>query len=230
MQQIVKFLSDYEIIVYLVIGIASVFAIRKLVLAINESKNSVFGLEKEFAQKKVATSVTFIVLLGLFVLAEFIITTFLAPELPQEMSFATPTLNLEVTPSPTKPLAADETPQPSPTPYPQAVIPGVISNCEEEILEFTYPVQDEAVSGVVELRGYVDTENFGSYKYDYSPTGELNWVTIAAGGDIRKDESLGYWFTGSLIPGDYYLRLVALDNQGIEQKLCAIKLQVIAEE
>ena len=65
MQQIVKFLSDYEIIVYLVIGIASVFAIRKLVLAINESKNSVFGLEKEFAQKKVATSVTFIVLLGL---------------------------------------------------------------------------------------------------------------------------------------------------------------------
>ena len=230
MQQVIKFLSDYEVIVYIILGIMIVFAFRKLVIALNESKNSVFGLERESAQKKIASAVSMIVLVGLFAIVEFITATFLITELPQQISYATPAMVLELIPSPTKPLADDETPQPTATPYPQAELPGIASNCQENILEFTFPKQDETVSGVVELTGNVNTVNFGSYKYEYSPTGEINWITIAAGGEIRKNESLGYWFTGSLIPGDYLLKLVALDNQGIEQTPCIVNVRVVPEE
>jgi hypothetical protein len=230
MQQVIKFLSDYEVIVYIILGIMIVFAFRKLVIALNESKNSVFGLERESAQKKVTSAVTMIVLVGLFAITEFIIATFLISELPQKISYATPTMVLELTPSATKPLAKDETPQPTATPYPQAALPGIASNCQENILEFTFPAQGESVSGVVELLGNVNTPNFGSYKYEYSPSGEINWVTIAAGGEIRENESLGYWFTGSLTPGDYLLKLVALDNQGNEQTPCIVNVRVVPEE
>jgi hypothetical protein len=230
MQQVIKFLSDYEVIVYIILGITIVFAFRKLAMALDEAKNAVFGLEREAAQRKITSAVTLIVLVGFFAIAEFIIATFLISELPQQISYATPTINLEITPSPTKPTSKDETPQPTLTPYPQAELPGIVSNCLENILEFTYPAQGESVSGVVELLGNVNTVNFGSYKYEYSPSGEINWVTIAAGGEIRENESLGYWFTGSLIPGDYLLKLVALDNQGNEQTPCIVNVRVVPEE
>ena len=230
MQQVIKFLSDYEVIVYIILGITIVFASRKLVIAINESRNSLFGLEKETAQRKITSAVTMIVLVGLFAITEFIISTFLISELPQQISYATPTINLELTPSETNPPAKDETPRPTATPYPQAVVPDVANDCQEGTLEFTFPKQGESVSGVVELIGNVNTLNFGSYKYEYSSSGDLNWITIAAGGETRENESLGFWFTGSLIPGDYLLKLVALDNEGNELTPCIVNVQVVPEE
>lgn len=230
MQQIIKLLSDLEIIIYLALGIMFAFTLRKLVMSLNEAKSATFGLEREAAQKKVTSAVTFLVLIGLLAITEFVAATFLITELPQSVSYSTPTIEMALTPSPTRVLDKDETPQPTPTPYPQALIEGLVSNCVEDILEFTYPVQGDAVKGVVELIGNVNTQNFGSYKYEYSTTGELNWVTIAAGGEVRIDESLGYWFTGSLTPGDYLLKLVALDNQGNELTPCIINVSVIPEE
>ena len=229
MQQVIKLLSDLEIVIYLVLGILFAFALRQLVMSLNESRNSIFGLEKEAAQKKVTSAVTFLVLIGLMAITEFIASTFLISELPQQVSFSTPTIAMEVTASPTKVLGENETPQPTNTPYPQAAIEGIVSNCIENVLEFTYPVQGDSVSGVVELIGNVNTLNFGSYTYAYSTAGEINWVTIAAGGEIRIDESLGFWFTGSLIPGDYLLQLVALDNEGKELTPCVINVSVLAE-
>lgn len=230
MQQVIKFLSDYEVIVYIILGITIILAFRKLVMALDEARNAVFGLERESAQRKVTSAVTMIVLIGLFTISEFIIATFLITELPQQISYATPTMVLELTQSATELPQDDETPQPTATPYPQANLPDIASDCQEKILEFTFPLQGDTVSGVVELLGYVNTVNFGSYKYEYSPSGEINWVTIAAGGEIRENESLGYWFTGSLIPGDYLLKLVALDNQGNEQTPCIINVRVVTEE
>ena len=230
MQQVIKLLSDLEIVIYLILGILFAFALRQMVMSLNESRNSVFGLEKEAAQKKVTSSVTYLVLIGLLAITEFIAATFLISELPQQVSFSTPTIAMEVTPSLTLILDEDETPQPTKSPYPQAVLDGIISNCIEDILEFTFPEQGASVTGVVELIGNVNTLNFGSYKYAYSTVGEINWVTIAAGGENRIDESLGFWFTGSLIPGDYLLQLVALDNEGNELTPCVINVSVLVED
>ena len=98
------------------------------------------------------------------------------------------------------------------------------------VLEMTAPKQDDTVSGVVEILGSVDTPSFGSYYYAYSNTGEtLNWQTIAAGSEVTKEGSLGFWYTANLVPGDYYLRLVALDNDGKEQSNCIIRVYVEPE-
>jgi len=51
---------------------------------------------------------------------------------------------------------------------------------------------------------------------------------IAAGSGVQLESSLGYWYTTDLIPGEYMLRLVALDNQGIETSACVIVVKVTA--
>ncbi len=65
-------------------------------------------------------------------------------------------------------------------------------------------MHNDDVSGVVEIIGSVNTENFGSYTYEYSTVGEPNWQTIAAGSGNRIDESLGNWYTSDLTPGPYF--------------------------
>ena len=230
MQRIIQFLSDIELLVYFGLGFITILYVRRLILAITEFRNSVFGLEREIAQRKIIKIVGILAFMGLLLLSEFVVSTFLVTELPQQATYATSTIEVLSTNTATLPSVIPTDSTNTPTPYPQANIEGVESNCEAEILAFSFPVQGEEVSGVVEIIGTVNTPNFGSYKYEYSPIGEINWITVAAGSDLRKDESIGFWYTNSLIPGDYLLKLVALDNQGIEQQTCVINLRVVPSQ
>lgn len=159
-----------------------------------------------------------------------VVATFLAGELAQEPTFATPTIEILTTPTTTLsgPVPTDATP--TPTKYPQAEIEGIDSACINDVLEIESPAHQNEISGVVELVGSVNTENFGSYKYEYSTMGEPNWQTIAAGSGTRIDENLGSWYTNDLPSGEYMLRLVALDNDGIEQSACVILVNVASNE
>ncbi len=85
---------------------------------------------------------------------------------------------------------------------------------------------DDVSGGVVEIIGSVNTENFGSYTYEYSTVGEPNWQTIAAGSGNRIDESLGNWYTSDLTPGPYFC-VWWLDNDGREQSACVIIVQIV---
>jgi hypothetical protein len=122
--------------------------------------------------------------------------------------------------------AIEETPIPTPTIGQDSLI----SDCMEGVLEITYPGEGEAVSGTVEIIGSVNVENFGSYKYEYSSAGAVDWVTIAAGNQLRLDEGLGFWYTSELPPGRYLLQLVPLNNQGEEMTPCIISVEVVSEE
>lgn len=229
MQQVIEFLAEIELLIYLVLGLAFVLYIRRLLISVNEFNSAMFGLEKEAAQRKLIKTITVLALIGLLILAEFIIVIFLAPEYPQQPTFATetevtPTLAL-ITPGPV-PTDATKTP----TPYPQAVVEGEVSNCIEGILEFTDPVQGQEVKGVVELKGTVNIPSFGSYKYEYSSAESLDWITVAAGSEVKINQSIGYWYTTSLVPGNYILKLVALDNQGNEQTPCMINVTIVPGE
>jgi hypothetical protein len=114
------------------------------------------------------------------------------------------------------------------TPEVQQTAPESI--CEEGVLEITSPADGDTISGTVEIIGTVNIEDFGSYKYEFSPTGAVDWVTIAAGNSLKLDENLGYWYTSALQPGIYYLQLVPLDNVGEELSPCIISVEVVAEE
>ena len=231
MDAIIKFLADLEVPIYLILGVVAVVYLRRLTLALDERKSSVFGLEREAAQTKVVSAATVMILVALLAVGEFIVATFLAGELAQQPLYATPTITVLTTPTttlPAGPVPTDATP--TPTPYPQAQIEGIESNCQAEVLEISEPKQGSEVSGVVELIGSVNTPNFGSYQYEYSVMGEPNWQTIAAGSGMRIQASLGFWYTTNLVPGDYMLRLVALDNQGERTAACVIVVKVSAPQ
>ncbi|MEN6555295.1 MAG: hypothetical protein ABFD21_02735 [Anaerolineaceae bacterium] len=231
MDAIVKFLADLEVPIYLILGVVAVIYLRRLALALDERKSSIFGLEREAAQTKVVSAATVMILVALLAVGEFIVATFLAGELAQQPLYATPTIAVLTTPTTTLlPAAVPTDATPTPTPYPQAQIEGIESSCQAEVLEISEPKHGDEVSGVVELIGSVNTPNFGSYEYEYSVMGQPNWQTIAAGSGTRVQSSLGFWYTTDLEPGDYLLRLVALDNQGERTAACVIVVKVSAPQ
>src|SRR5215216_5704388 len=91
-------LANYEPLIYITLAIGGLFAFRRMWYAWREWRDSVYGLEREFALRRLgqATAVALFIL-GL-IFAEFFIATFIAPSLPASDVLATPTLNLLVTP------------------------------------------------------------------------------------------------------------------------------------
>lgn len=227
MEYVIRFLAEFEVPIYLVLGIVALVYLRRVLVALDEKRTAIFRLEREAAQRKVVAAVSVLVLVGLLTVGEFVVATFLAGELSQEPTFSTPTIEMLATPTTTLTGPAPTDATPTPTRYPQVDIEGIESNCINDVLEIKEPLHNADVSGVVEIIGSVNTENFGSYTYEYSTVGEPNWQTIAAGSGNRIDESLGNWYTSDLTPGPYFLRLVALDNDGVEQSACVIIVQVV---
>jgi len=230
MEYVIKFLADFEVPIYLILGIVAVVYLRRIVISLEEKRTAIFGLEREAAQRKVTAAASILILVGLMTIMEFVVATFLAGELSQEASFATPTIEMLTTPTTTLPGPVPTDATPTPTLYPQAKIEGIISECVNDVLEIESPVHDGEVSGVVEITGSVNTPSLGSYRYDFSTMGEPNWQTIAAGSGVRMDENLGSWYTSDLAAGPYMLRLVALDNEGKETSTCVIVVNVTANE
>jgi len=230
MDYVIRFLAEFEVPIYLVLGIVALVYLRRVLAALEEKRGAIFGLEREAAQRKVVAATSVLILVGLLSVGEFIVATFLAGELTQAPSFATPTIEVLTTPTTTLagPVPTDATP--TATKYPQAEIEGIESVCINDVLEIENPAHLSEITGVVELVGSVNTENFGSYKYEYSTMGEPTWQTIAAGSGTRVDESLGSWYTSDLPAGEYMLRLVALDNDGIEQTACVVVVTVAADQ
>lgn len=230
MDYVIRFLAEFEVPIYLVLGVVVLVYLRRVLVALEEKRGAIFGLEREAAQRKVVAATSVLILVGLLTVGEFIVATFLAGELTQAPSFATPTIEVLTTPTTTLagPVPSDATP--TATKYPQAEIEGIESACINDVLEIENPAHLSEITGVVELVGSVNTENFGSYKYEYSTMGEPTWQTIAAGSGTRVDESLGSWYTSDLPAGEYMLRLVALDNDGIEQTACVVVVTVAADQ
>ncbi len=230
MDYVIRFLAEFEVPIYLILGVVALIYLRRVLVSLEEKRGAIFGLEREAAQRKVVAATSVLILVGLLTVGEFIVATFLAGELAQAPSFATKTIEVLTTPTTTLPGPVPTDATPTPTKYPQAEIEGVNSACINDVLEIESPAHLDEITGVVELVGSVNTENFGSYKYEYSTMGEPNWQTIAAGSGTRIDESLGSWYTSDLISGEYMLRLVALDNDGIEQSACVIVVTVASNQ
>ena len=239
MEYVIKFLADFEVPIYLILGIVAVVYLRRIVISLEEKRTAIFGLEREAAQRKVTAAASILILVGLMTVMEFVVATFLAGELDQAPTFATSTIEVLTTPTTTLSgsipsttlsglIPTDATP--TPTIYPQAQIEGIDSQCVNDILEIDSPEHEAEVKGVVEIIGSVNTPSLGSYRYDFSTMGEPKWQTIAAGSGVHIDENLGNWYTSDLAPGPYMLRLVALDNDGNETSTCVIVVNVTAEE
>jgi len=224
MIEIIQFFSRYSPWVYLILITGILVALRRFLLNIREQRDLVFGLERDLTQRRIVQSSTILIIIGLILLGEFILVTFLAPVLPASSLVTTPTINplLESkgTIVPGNGITTSETPINSSTQIqPTGCIPGQIM--------ITDPKSGQEILGEITLIGTVDIPNFGFYKYEYASQGSDSWSTILAGNKEVIGGDLGNWDTTEVTAGDYQFRLVVSDNNGVELPACTIQLRVI---
>lgn len=220
---LLQFFSEYESIIYLILGIGAVFSLRVLLKAWSEWRLAFFGLEKELIFQRVRVSGAFLILFLLIGLSQFCLVTFVVPFLPASAFLSTPTLNL-TQPVGVAPQAGTLSAGATGTPAPP---PGSIGCIPDQLL-FTSPQPGEEVRGKIVLRGTVNFADLGFYKYEFAAQGSEEWKTIAAGNEIVVDEELSSWDVANLTPGDYQLRLVATNNLGEALPPCIIPVRVLA--
>jgi hypothetical protein len=220
MGPVYRTLATYEPLLYIVLAIGALFASRRMWRSWREWRDSVYGLEREFALRRLVQASGLALLILFLVFAEFFIATFIAPSLPASDMIVTPTLNLLVTPDAT--ISLDTT-----APAVTQAVPNGMSGCVADKIMITSPAPGDNVSGTISIKGTADIPNFGFYKYEVSAMGSQNWATIAASRDPAKDKELGKWNTASVANGDYFLRLVITDNVGASLDPCVIAVRVL---
>lgn len=228
LNSVLRGLITYQTGIFVILGLGLIVYLMQFFKAVGSWRQSVFGLERNLAQRQLFSALTGLVLLFLLIIGEFLLVVVIKPQMPSAALEETPRINPLATQTSTLSTVAlnGETPVPTPTIGQESLE----SECIEGVLEITFPSEGEAVSGTVEIIGSVNVEDFGSYKYEYSSTGAIDWVTIAAGNQLRLDEGLGFWYTSELSPGRYLLQLVPLNNMGQEMTPCIISVEVVSEE
>ncbi|NSW53597.1 MAG: hypothetical protein HPY85_13915 [Anaerolineae bacterium] len=219
-----RLLERYEIWAYVILGVIAFFFIQRLMNAMDAMKLATFKLEKDVATRRFQANVAGLVIL--FLVGGFIFTsvTFIAPAVPWDGSLSTPTIDLLVTPTTTMAPTEDVVLFPGET-TPTPVFGS--DGCVAGVFEWTYPLEGDGISGVIEPRGTVNFATLGFYKYEYAPAGSDDWQTISAGNQLIEDQLLGgAWNTETVTPGLYQLRLIATDNQNNYLPPCTINVQI----
>jgi hypothetical protein len=216
-----QFITENELVIYILLGIGGLFALRTLVLGWTEWQKSIFGLEKELAFNKIKSSGVILILLVMIGLSQFCFVSFVIPFFPSTAFEATPTANLLA--------GTPNAPGTEMTAGPGSQIPaeGTIG-CTAGQIMITSPAPDEEISGKLTVKGTINVQNFGYYKYEYSQANDI-WVTIAAGDKLILDGELGNWDVTQLTPGDYQLRLMVTDNTGAALPSCSLTVKIRPE-
>jgi hypothetical protein len=226
MEAILRFLTQYEILFYVLLGAVILIYVRKVYLAWRDWSEALFGLEKELAQRKINAGLSLVLFSILLVAGLFVINTFVTPSVPGVFQVATPTVDMTA-----QPTLITETPTVEATT--QGLIPTLSAflnkGCVPGQVNWTYPLDGDGVSGQVELRGTVNILNLGYYKIEYSPIDQDNWIPIVAGRELVDNAPFGsLWNTSEMTPGDYKLRLVVSTNDDEKLPECEIKILVKA--
>jgi hypothetical protein len=225
MEDVLRFLKTYEALIYLgLVGLA-LWEIRKFLMAWEETRGAAFGLERESAQGRLNKSAIILILYLALGMGEFFMVSFVAPTVPGATPLLTPTIDLMATPTVT--LAAFETQEEAEEATPTPIgYPPEDSGCIPDQLMLTSPHHEQSIHGKVTLFGTVDMPNFSFYKYEVMRPLDPIWYTLQAARETKNDEALGDWDTQLLSPGEYLLRLVAVDNQGQMLGSCEIQVNI----
>lgn len=225
MAAIYRFLSTYEVLIYIVLAIGGLYFGRWLWRSWNEWREAVYSLEKEFALRRMGRAIAAVSLILILLCGEVVIASVIVPSLPAAFFLPTPTLNLLATPTGT--ISSELATQLALTPRPVPTVTGG-EGCDPNRLALTAPKAGTEIRGTVDIQGTVDVPNFGFYKYEVAPINSDTWATISAGRTNHVIAGpLGKWDTSAVPPGDYQLRLVVTDNQGQSLPACIIPVRVL---
>ncbi|HET7143489.1 MAG TPA: hypothetical protein VFI68_05685 [Anaerolineales bacterium] len=223
MAEFYKFLISYEVLIYIVLAIGGMFSFRWLWSSWREWQTAVYSLERQFSSRRLGQSASISTLIMVVFCFVFSMRTFFIPLLPASVFIATPTFDFISTPTGT--LSAEMMTQFANLPIQTTAANA--TGCSPNQIAFASPKPGEEIKGTIEIIGTVNILNFGFYKYEVAPQGSDTWATILAGRTIVNNGSLGRWDTTALTPGDYQLRLVVTDNQGVALPACVVPVRVI---
>jgi hypothetical protein len=228
MEEILRFLQNYEIWIYIILGIGVLFPANEVIRSLRDWRGAAFGLERESARRRFSNGLTVLLVFIVLGAMEFFLVSFLLPNRPSKaVILATPTIDLLAAPTVT--LAAGARTTLTPTGLSLTLAPVTSEGCTPGNVEWTFPKNGGELVGIVQLKGTIQVANLGFYKYEFSPVGTEKWVTIAAGSGTVRDANLGgQWNTGQLTPGDYRLRLVVADNKNQLLPACVITIRIKA--
>ena len=234
MEEALVFFRAFELWIYLLLGLGGVIYLRKFFSAWQELRGAAFGLERENAQGRLNQAASVLILIMTMGVSVFILVSFVSPGVPGAFPLLTPTLDLLSTPSAT--LAASVPPGLIQIPQTQATLQAgatltttqaaAAGGCIPGQVMIASPQNGQEVSGVVEVMGTADIQNFGFYKFEMKRTEENAWQTIQAGNIPVKEGKLGDWDTRRLSPGEYQLALVVVDNMAKSLQPCIIAVRV----
>jgi hypothetical protein len=226
MEAVFRFLATYEGLIYILLSLGGLFAFRWLWKSWHEWRDSVFGLEREFAMRRLSQALIVSLLILFLFFGELFLASFIVPALPATDLLATPTL--DVLNQTAGAISGDSAAILNATAPASEVQSASGNGCVPGEIILTSPEPGQEVSGTVTLVGTVAVDNFGFYKYEVAPQGEDAWSTISAGRDPVTNGDVGLWDTTAMTPGDYQLRLEVTDNQGQAYPACVIPVRVRA--
>jgi hypothetical protein len=223
MAEFYRFLASYEVLIYILLAIGALVAFRWLWRSWRESQSAVYTMEREFSSRRLGQSAAISALIVVLFCAVFFTTTFIVPGLPSDVFLTTPTLDFISTPTGT--LSPEMMTQFANLPLQPAA--AIVTGCTPKQIMLTSPKPGDEIKGTIELIGTVNIPNFGFYKYEVARAGSDTWATISADRNPVTDGLLGRWNTTALTPGDYQLRLVVTDNQGVVLPACVVPVRVV---
>ena len=240
MLELFHFLVDYQIWIYVILGVLALVYLIRLIRAWRERHATIFGLERENAQQRLNSALAVFILLLLLIAAEFTLVTFVIPEWPLVMMTPTPEATatladdemmvtnrsvsgLQVQSTPEGITVVDASGNAAPASLATGCIPGE--------LEWLSPVSGDVISGNYTLEATVNVRDMAFYQWAYSPVGDQeNWTTLSARNLPVIEDDLGLWATTQVVNGDYVLRLTVFDLNNQELPSCEVVIRVLNED
>ena len=232
MLELFHFLIDYQLWIYGILGVLALIYLARLISAWRERYATIFGLEREDAQRRLNSALAIFILLLLLIGAEFVLVTFVIPEWPMLMMTSTPVSAAEeeemmITRSVQSGIDIISTPEGAQA-NSVSRASGLSAGCIPGQLEWLDPHSGDVIDGSYILHATVNVQDMAWYNWAFSPVGDQqNWQTLSAGNLPVIEGELGLWATSQVDNGDYVLRLTVYDLNNEVLPSCDVFIRVL---
>ena len=232
MLELFHFLVDYQLWIYAVLGVLALVYLIRVITAWRERYSTIFGLERDDAQRRLNSGLAIFVLLLLLIGAEFVLVTFVIPEWPLVMMTPTPVPAAAEEEQPMITRSAGEgglvvlsTPEGAEG---GGAVSRLSSGCIPNQLEWLAPRSGDVIEGSYTLEATVNVKDMAFYNWAFASVDDQDsWQTLSAGNLPVIEGELGLWATSQVANGDYVLRLTVYDLNNQELPSCDVYIRVL---
>lgn len=219
------FLVQYQKWIYGILGLILLVYLKKLIDATQDWNATIFGLEREYAQKRVNSALVMVIVAVLLLVTEFIAVNYLISDLP-----TIDPLTGDIVLAPETDMDIVEGEGVVSVGEDGAIATGYNGGCAIGVLEWISPQSSEVIKGLYTLKATVNVPEMGFFKYDYAPIADqTNWNAISAGNLPVIEGELGLLATTEIPNGDYVLRLEVVDKTNKPWAPCDVAIRILNE-